>query len=162
MALTPAQLSTLKTYITNTPALAAIPPGSDGDWAIALLINETAAPAFAVWRSDVSIDEIQRNGMNWTLCDNLSVGRARIWDWLGRLGRFDAGKANVRAGIDACWAGAGAEFVAQRASIYSHCKRSATVAEKLFATGTGSDASPATMVIEGAINYQDVGYARMS
>ncbi len=35
-------------------------------------------------------------------------------------------------------------------------KRTATRGEKVFATGTGSDASPATLNYEGAISYNDV------
>jgi len=65
----------------------------------------------------------------------------------------------VRAGIDAAWVGTSADL-AVRAAIYVHCKRPATVLEKLFATGAGSDASPATMLVEGAISYQVVDAAR--
>jgi hypothetical protein len=89
------------------------------------------------------------------------VGKARIWDWLGRLGTINAAKVNVRAGIDAAWVGNAADL-AVRAAVYVHCKRSATVLEKLFATGTGTDAVPATMVIEGSIGYQQVDEARAS
>jgi hypothetical protein len=97
--------------------------------------------------------------MDWARVDNLSVGKARIWDWLGRLGTFDASKPNVRAGIDAAWGGTAADL-AVRASVYTHCKRSATRAEKLLASGTGSDAVPATMGWEGFLAYQDVEEAR--
>ena len=41
-------------------------------------------------------------------------------------------------------------------------KRFATEGEKLYATGTGSDATPATMTFEGSISYQDVSTARGS
>jgi hypothetical protein len=157
--MTPAQLQTLKAYILADPVLSAFPMNSDGSYAIAQLLNLPADPAFVVWKTDVSIDEIMRNGMDWARVDNLSVGKARIWDWLGRLGVINASKTNVRAGIDAAWVGTAADL-AVRAAIYTHCKRSATVLEKLFATGTGSDASPATMVVEGAISYQEVDAAR--
>jgi hypothetical protein len=157
--MTPQQLSTLKAYILADPVLAAYPTNSDGDYAIAEALNQTAAPAFIVWKTDVSIDEIMRNGMDWARVDNLSVGKARIWDWLGRLGTIDASKINVRAGIDAAWVGTAADL-AVRAAVYVHCKRSATVFEKVLATGTGSDAVPATMGAEGPVSYSDVGLAR--
>jgi len=51
----------------------------------------------------VNPDEIMRNGMDWTQVDNLTVGKARIWDWMTKLGSFDASKVNIRAGIDECW-----------------------------------------------------------
>ena len=155
------QTAILKAAILADPVMSQLPANSDGSYAIADLLNKPAEPAFIVWKTDVSIDEIMRNGMDWARVDNLSVGKARIWDWLGRLGSINAGKTNVRAGIDAAWVGTAADL-AVRAAVYTHCKRPATVLEKLFATGTGSDASPATMVIEGAIGYQAVDAVRGS
>jgi hypothetical protein len=67
----------------------------------------------------------------------------------------------VRAGIDAAWVGTAADL-AVRAAIYVHCKRNATRAEKVLATGTGSDASPGTMTFEGSLSYQDAFNARNS
>ena len=159
--LTSQQLATLKTAILADPVLAAQPLNSDGAYAIALALNELATPAFIVWKTNVSVEEIMRNGMDWARVDNLTVGKARIWDWLSRLGQFDASKPNIRTGIDACWVGTAADL-AVRAAVYVHCKRSATRIEKLFATGTGSDASPATMTFEGSLAYQDVQLARAS
>jgi hypothetical protein len=161
MALTTQQKATLKAYILADPTLNAFPANSDGAYEIAARLNVAASPEFIVWKTNVNPDEIMRNGMDWTRVDNLSVGKARIWDWLTKLGTFNAAKVNVRAGIDATWVGTAADL-AVRAQVYTHCKRSATVIEKLFAAGAGSDASPATMDWEGAISYQDVQVARES
>lgn len=158
--MTPAQLATLKAEILADPALASQPMNSDGAYAIAEALNQPASPDFIVWKTDVSIDEIMRNGMDWARVDNLTVGKARIWDWLGRLGVINAAKTNVRAGIDAAWVGTAADL-AVRAAIYVHCKRKATRVEKLLATGTGSDAAPATMTFEGSVSYQEVEQARL-
>lgn len=155
------QLQTLKAFIIADPVLSLKPMNSDGDFDIAKLINLEVTPSFIVWKSNVSIEEIMRNGMDWARVDNLSVGKARIWDWLSRLGSFDAGKVNVRAGIDAAWVGTAADL-AVRSAVYTHCKRPATVLEKILATGTGTDAVPATMSYEGTINYTQVGLARNS
>lgn len=122
---------------------------------IALWYNGLADPAFIVWKTNVVVDEIMRNGMDWARVDNLSVGKARIWEWMSRLGSFDASKPNIRAGIDAAWVGAAADL-AVRAAVFVHCKRSATYFEKIFATGTGSIASPATMSIEGLLDPHDI------
>lgn len=159
MALTPSQRTTLGTFIANTPALAAVENTVDGSYVVAAMLNTAADPAYIVWRTNVAIDEIMRNGMDWARVDNLSVGKARIWEWMTKLGTINAAKANIRAGIDAAWVGMAADL-AVRAAIYVHCKRAATVAEKLFATGTGSDASPATMTFEGTITPQDAYDAR--
>jgi hypothetical protein len=154
--LTVEQQATLKVFIETDPMFTNIPQNVEGAYQIALMLQEIVSPAFTVWKTSVEIDEIMRNGMDWTLVDNLSVGKARIWDWLGRLGTINPSKINVRAGIDAAWAGTGAAFVTLRANIYSHCKRPANHLEKLFSTGVGSDASPATMVVEVPVSYSEV------
>lgn len=161
MALTPQQLQTLKTYINATPELAAWPNNSDGNIEIAKVLNLDAAPTFTVWRTSVTWDEIMLNGMDWARVDNLSVGKARIWDWMFQNGNraFNPSKPNIRAGIDATWVGTAADL-AVRASVYTHCKRPATVVEKLLATGTGTDQSPATLTFEGPLSHYDVEAAR--
>lgn len=159
--MTPEQKLALKAAILADPVLNAYPTGSDGAYALAIALNEIAAPKFIVWKTDVSMDEIMRNGMDWTQVDNLSTGKARIWDWIGRQGTFNASKLNIRAGIDECWKGTAA-LLAVRDAVYVHCKRPATVLEKLLATGNGTDISPATMSYEGQISYQEVEAARNS
>lgn len=157
--MTPAQLLTLKTFINQNPTWAAMPVTQSAAVFIADELNKEAAPAFVVWRTAVPLEEIMRNGMDWARVDNLSVGKARIWDWLGRLGTIDPSKPNIRVGIDSTWVGTAADL-AVRASVYTHCKRNATIAEKLFATGTGSDAVPATMGFEGVLSADSVAEAR--
>lgn len=157
--LTTVQLQALKAAILADPALAALPMTSGAAAMIAEVMNEPASPTYVVWRTDVPLEEIMRNGMDWTRVDNLSVGKARIWDWLSRLGTINASQANVRAGIEAAWVGAQADL-AVRAAVFGHCKRGATRAEKLLASGTGSDASPGTMTFEGALTSEDVQAAR--
>lgn len=157
--LTVEQMQILKAYIDSIPEWAALPNNTDGAYEIAQYLNVQATPTFVVWKTVVSVDEIMRNGMDWARVDNLSVGKARIWDWLGRLGSFDASKINVRAGIDAAWGGT-APDLAVRAAVYVHCKRPALLVEKVLATGTGTEASPATMGFEGNISYHLVDEAR--
>lgn len=110
-----------------------------------------------VWRTSVPKDEITMNGFDWTRLDNLSIGSARVWD-----GLFDnaqritnPSKPNVRAGIDAVWKGTAADL-AVRAAVYVHCKRFATLGEKLFATGLGTTIEPSVMGFEGQITNDDV------
>lgn len=150
MSLTLAQRQALKAAILADGALA----GADA-FTIKEAFNALASPQFVVWRTAVPLEEIMRNGMDWTRVDNLSVGKARIWDWLSRLGTINASQPNIRAGIDATWVGTAADL-AVRAAVYIHCKRDATRVERLFATGTGSTADPGTMTFEGAITADDV------
>ena len=161
--MTPAQLQTLKAYIAADQVLAAYPQNTDGAYDIAIKLNLTAVPDYIVWRTSVSQDEIMLNGFDWTRVDNLSVGAARVWQWMFDNGgkAFNPSKVNIRAGVDQVWKGT-APDLAVRAVVYTHCKRSASVFEKIFASGSGTDASPSTMALESPVSYQDVMTARNS
>lgn len=149
----------LKAHIDESSDLNTIPDDGDGNLAISSLLSINATPAFVVWKTSVAESEIFNNGMDWARVDNLSVGKSRIWEWMFKFGSINPSKTNVRSGIDATWVGT-APDLAVRAAVYVHCKRPATRGEKLFATGTGSDAVPGTLVIEGAISASDVETAR--
>lgn len=157
---TPAQVTTIKAAIAADQVMAAASPSDDGSDVIAALFN-VVQPTYIVWKTAVEADAIMRNGMDWTRVDNLSIGKARIWEWLTRLGTINASKPNVRAGIDATWVGTAADL-AVRAQVYTHCKRPATRLEQLLATGTGTDASPSTMGYEGNIGYAEISVIRNS
>ena len=154
MQLSTAQLGTLKTWLTANAS-------GVFDEEAAALLNALAAGPWIVWRSSVPVTEIMLNGFDWTRVDNLSVGKARIWDWMTKVGSIDPSKLNIRAGIDATWVGTQADLDV-RAAVYVHCKRSATVGEKLFSTGTGTTAVPATMGVgaEGPVTASNVSDAR--
>lgn len=160
MALTTAQAQQIRNLIAGDPVLAAIPQTDDGAFAVRDALNVLATPAFIVWRTSVDQDEIMQNGFDWARVDNLSIGKARIWEWMFQNANraFNPSRANVRAGIDAAWVGTAADL-AVRAAVYVHCKRSATRAEKACASGAGSDASPAVLSFEGELSYLDVKQA---
>lgn len=159
--MTPAQLQTLKTYINSVPAWAALPLNSDSAFFLSDELAKDVSPAFIVWRTSVTRQEILQNGFDWTRLDNLSIGKARVWSDIFVDGSLNPSKLNVRAGLESVWVGT-AQDLAVRAAIYIHCKRSANHVEKLFATGTGSDASPAVMLIEGKLPYSEIEQARNS
>lgn len=159
--MTPEQNAVIKADIAANSDMNTLPNNSDGSAAIADLYNLPAVPEFKVWRTDVSVDEIMRNGMDWTRVDNLTVGKARIWDWLSKLGIFDASRTNIRAGIDAAWVGTAADL-AVRASVYTHCTRPATRLEKLLVTGTvtSNSITAGLMGFEGVVTYLAIDQAR--
>lgn len=159
--MTPAQLTTLKAAIAADPVLAAYPDTSDGAFDMALYLGTASSPTFVVWRTNVTRDEVTSEGFDWTQVDNLTTGQARIWDLLfdNQSRAINAGDAGKRAGLAECWKGTAAKL-AVGTFVLSRCKRPATRGERLFATGTGSDASPGSLVIEGAIGYQDIMAAR--
>lgn len=137
MELTLAQKRTLKVYIVAN--LNELP--TDQHKADAL--NALASPDYRIFRDSVLWDTIMQNGMNWTRVDNLSVGKARIWEWMfdNTERAFNPAKPNIRTGINSVWVGTQADLDV-RDAVYSHCHRSATVAEKLLVT-SGSGTAPA-------------------
>lgn len=161
MFLSQAQLTVLGTAIQaeTDPTFVAMRQAGNDD-GMAAFYNQPSNPAFICWRTAVSQDEIMQNGFDWTRVDNLSVGKARVWEWLfaNSTRTINPSKANVRAGIDQTWVGPAADL-AVRAAVYLHCKRNATLGEKLFAIGTGSDASPAVFGVEGTISAQNISDA---
>ena len=154
--LTTAQAATVKAYVENDPVLSLLPHTPDGAFAIADALR-AVDPNFIVWRTSVSQDEIMMNGFDWVQVDNLTIGKARIWEWLfnNQQRVMNPSKANVRAGIDEAWKGTTA-MVAVRTAVYTHCKRPANILERLLATGTGTAALPATMGYEGTVSYYEV------
>jgi hypothetical protein len=154
--MTPAQLATLAAHINASPDLSSFPNNSDGAFEIAALLNLDASPKFWVWKTSVAVQDIMANGFVWTAVDTLTVGKARIWDWMTRFGTINPSKANIRQGLSDAFGAASAMATA----IMPHLKRGATRLEKLYTTGTGTEASPATLDVEGPIGYQEVMAAR--
>lgn len=154
--LTDAQLPILRAAIFASPTAAALLAAGNAAGLRAHL-NEATSPAFICWRTAVSQDEIMQNGFDWVQVDNLTVGKARIWEWLfdNEANVINPSKANVRAGIDEAWKGT-TQMLAVRAAVYTHCKRAATNAEKMLASGTGTDATPALFAFEGDLSDYDV------
>jgi hypothetical protein len=161
MSLTPAQQATLKADILADGTLNAFPDNPDGNIEIAAAYNIIAVPDFTVWRSNVGITETGKafNGAEWAGLTGTNHSRLQtVSQWLPE--GYNAGLADIRAMFDDIWSGAGGQVT--RASLLALWKRLATRAEKLYATGTGSNAVPALLVFEGALTYTDVHLARVS
>jgi hypothetical protein len=178
MALSPEQLSTLKADIAADPALAGLENTDDAAAAIAEVYKAAASPDYWVWRSDVSEFEFTStsgvdlsNGgaataWSWTAYIARSLQEQNAWARLfmsggtGQSGRTNPSRPNVRNAVADIFSGASNGAPAQR----NHClvlsKRKANRLEKLFAAGTGTFATPATMAVEGVVTYQEVRAAR--
>lgn len=165
MALTVAQLTTLKAAILADPILASQPMSSDGATTIAISLNALAVPDYWVWRTAVSRSEIYNltspdgTTWNWTTYKNQGVAEQNAWTQMFMGDVADFSKVNLRNGIGSIFTGS-AQANAQTAHCLSMGRRLATRIEKLFAIGTGTPASPAIMTFEGLIGYQDVTTAR--
>ena len=170
MALTSAQLATLKAAILADPALAAFPNNSDGNTAIAAALAVTAVPDFWVWRTQVSKAELtQGPGPDGTVFNwvgngfiTRSVGEQTAWSELFDAGgSVNASLTNVRQAFADIFSGTG-NAAANRTHLLAVGRRKATRIEKLLAVGTGSTASPAVMGHEGALTFEQVEDARNS
>jgi hypothetical protein len=157
MDLTQAQLLTLKNAILADPALAGeVAAGATGD--IANAFNLPAAPEFIVWRTSITREECSTDGFDWAQVDNLTVGQARIWDWLFADGSANPAEPGVRAGITECWKGTAAKVLV-RDFVLGKCKRTATRLERLYVTGTGTTETPGLLVVEGDVTPETIGLA---
>lgn len=169
MNLTSTQRATLKAFVDGDAGLTAI--RQTGDYgALIVALDAAAEPAFTVWRTAVHEHEITRQvtgegtSWSWPAFIARSVGEQAGW---ARMFNGDytinPSLPNVRQAFTDIFSGAANSAPAQRTHLQAVCKRSATVLEKLFAVGTGSLASPATLgvdaggeFIEGAIDLMQL------
>lgn len=157
MALTTGQLATLKAdIIVNFPS---VPNNDDGNFEIAAAYNLAATPAWIVWKTALETKTIF-DALEWTAFIARSAGERDAFQLMMRNGVINPSQANVRQGISDIFSGPGG--ATQRASLLALAKRSATRAEKLFSTGTGTDLSPATLTFEGNLSFADISAARNS
>lgn len=148
-----AQIATLKALVQSDPTANALALAAD-DIGLAGWLN-TTEPAYIVWRNDVTTAEANAV-MVWTEIDSLTVGKARIWEWMESLAVLDARQANIRQGINDAFSNA----ASTRTALIALAKRSATRAEKALASGSGTSASPSIMSFVGSITYADASLIR--
>jgi hypothetical protein len=143
MALTPQQLAALKADILADTALAPQAGTPDGRFAIAAAYNVVLAPAFTVWKKSVSIAEVgdKINATELGGLTTLNNTRLQTVVVLSQTG-INPSLADRRQFFDDIFSGAGG--VNTRANLLALWKELATRAQKLFSTGTGTDAAPAT------------------
>lgn len=158
--LTDAQAPVLKAAILADPALTALPNTyPEGATLLAAALNATAAPDFIVWRTSASIGEVGRTFNATELAGLTSLNHTRLQTLAVYLsGGVNPSLSAIRAFFDDIFSGAGG--VNTRAALLAIWKRKARYVEKVFATGAGSDASPATLVYEGTVTAIEAHNAR--
>lgn len=158
---TSTQIATLKAACIADVAVCKPLHDAADDVGLAAYFNADTV-TFIVWRTAVTKEELTQNDLfDWTRVDNLSVGKARIWDLMfnNSTNSINPSKANVRAGIAAAWTGTAADNAVQ-AAILAQCKRSATRAERILATGTGTTGTPAVLTFQGSISVGEASLIR--
>lgn len=157
--LAPAQIATLKTTCLADVLVCKPLLDAADDVGLAGYFNSDSQ-TYIVWRPSVTETELlQDSQFNWTRVDNLTTGKACIWEWMFKPGAISPSSLNIRAGIDATWVGTAADL-AVRDTIYAMCKRSATRAEKALASGAGTTAAPSVLTWIGPISYADASLIR--
>ena len=170
MNLTAAQLATLKTYVNaNHSGLQ--------DQAVADVMNALAAPDVWVWRTSVTkgefVNSVSVDGttFNWTGTGFITRSQGERDAWVNMFdndGRaVNPSLANVRQAFTDIFSGGTAPAPANRTHLATVGRRKATVAENLFATGTGTTASPKVLAngpngsyAEGPLTATNVSEAR--
>lgn len=151
----------MKADILASPDLNSQPNNGDGAFEIARLYNLNASPAYTVWKTNVTINEVGKK-FNGTELAGLTANNATR---LQTIALYLAGGVNPslpdnRQFFDDVFSGAGGANT--RANLLALWKRLASRVDKLYATGPGTDAAPATLTFEGPVSYQDVDAARNS
>ena len=153
MELTNAQKNTLRTYVQADPVLNQIAQTGDDAFELADALN-----TFFVWKSSVVTEELF-DGVQFSAVDALTVGKARIFEWMILSGTVRPASNGIRTAITQCF-GAG---TASETGILALMKRTATRLESVLANtstggaGNGAEGTPAKLRVEGLI---DPGYLR--
>lgn len=176
MNLTSAQLTTLKQWVIANRS------GLFDDATVAVL-NAVASPSYLVWKTSIArtdlYDKPSATGSfwDWALFKGQAVAEQNTWRemFMGDVGRIDL--VNWRGGVAKIFTGTQA-MTTQRDHVFACGRRSATVAQKLFAVavsnppantgndvvqargsaanpdnfGTGSDSLP----LDGQVNLQNL------
>lgn len=163
MSLTNNQLATLKTAInseTDPIVTDALSVGSHN--VIADFYNGDST--FVVWKTLLTEHEIVSNvspeatTWDWVAYIATSTAEKMAWERIfNGTYSIDPSKDQTRSGIAAIFSGAG--NAAQRTHLLAVAKRNATRAEALYATGTGTTATPGKLTFEGVITHNDVANA---
>ena len=165
MALTSAQKATVAAYILADPVLSLKPHNSDGDFDIAIALNQLASPNFIVWTMGALPVAFSHALWDWTRVDNLSVGKARILDYMIAAASIDLNRATVRAGVNSAFSVTVADAPCRNA-IWLTGSRSGSIVEKLLVTSgagiapTDLGVGPGVLGFVGPIGQQDVHDAR--
>lgn len=156
MPLTTAQAATLRADIDANPDALALKQA--GNIAGLAALYNTFDGTYFVWKTTVPIRDVGDAIVATELAGltGLNIDRLSCIAQLSQMG-INASKADRRAAFDDIFSGAGGANT--RAALLVLWKRTARRIEKLFATGTGTTGSPATLTFEGQVTGDDIHLA---
>ena len=161
MALTTAQLATLKAAIVADPVLNGQPMTPDGAAFIAVELNKTATPDFWGYKPQINTDMIGKTVSYVAIAAMTTANLDRVNNFHILNPESFTGRDDVKTFLNDTFSGAlGGAGQATRDALDLLLRRLVTRFERLYATGTGSTAAPGTVVVEGPVVYQTVETAR--
>lgn len=145
------QLAAFKAAILaeTDPAFVAL-RNANSTGAMAAWYNETATPTFTVWKTDVDVDDFKA-AMVWSEVAGLTTIKASVLTLILAGSRVVVSSQNIRDAFAAIF-NAGTTLT----NLAALAKRPVNRVERVFATGTGSNGSPGTLVFDGTVSNQDV------
>lgn len=161
MSLTPSQLVTLAAHIranTAPAVVSALAAGADNE--LARLYSLPASPAYVVWRRSVSTAEVGVT-VNYIAVEAMTdANRARITTFYA----MNPGQFEPRSDVRTFWANTfsgalGGQGQATRDALDALWRRNALLVETVFATGSGTTASPSTLGYEGSVTPDQISAA---
>lgn len=179
-----AQSATLRAFIQADPVYSLLPVTANSAETIANDMALNASPDFFVWRTTTPVSDIQdaviwanftpanptaavdlltgQNVLNWILaCQGKQFNLQLLLSTTSFSSQGVAtGRANIRSGLQDCLSSipsgsAGATRSGGWNAVQLVIQRKANKLEKLFSTGTGSSASPASMAVDGRLSWQE-------
>ncbi len=152
MALTSAQLATLKAAILADGTANAFPNTSDGNFACAVYLNTVPGSPTQLWRSDVSPSEVAKSVLMSEYAALTAIKQNGLL--LITQGTIDATSANIRAAFTTIFT-SGTSLT----NLTALAQRPGTRFEVIFSAG----GPPATSTMYGrAVDYTEVMAARNS
>lgn len=153
--LTTDQLVTLRAAIdaeTDPAFVTARQTGNNGQ--MLAWYNAPAVPAFIVWQSPLSRNVVGKAFQASALAAITAGNNDKLNNFAQWNDVVDPARQDQRDFFDDVFSVAAGATT--RAKLYALWRTSATRAEKLYATGTGTDAAPATRVVVGPISIDDI------
>lgn len=154
--MTPAQLAAIKADIIASVDMNTLPANSDGSYDIAKLYNEPTT--FIVWKTKVLKSDVGKAFVASALAAITAGSNDKLANFAAWNDTVNPSRIDQRTFFDDVFSVAAGATT--RTALLALWKRPATRLEKLLATGTGTDVSPATLTFEGSVNYQDIETAR--
>lgn len=156
------QLAVLKAHVQANPDTNGFYVGGNLP-AVAALLNVDAAPVFYATKKSLSRHDIltgtsiEGTTFAWAGAAYITRNqgeRDAFREMFNSTGEIDPAVANIVAAFQDIFSGTGG--AGNRAHVTSMSKRTATRFEKLFATGLGTLVAPATMALQGPVQWEEM------